>query len=277
MVISSLVLGRAFSVQAGTNILHMTEVEQNLFHPICHRRVANSSCWYQLLQFQEHTDDSRIPSFWKLWRKLPCLPWLSRILLSAHHLHRFVNAQNSSVFKDINIIAPLKGIQTISGLYICKYQAKIYFIIVSESFPDQHFNFPLHWQEIDLLNYFQITIFSNDYDCFYPPFKARRTSKIIFAPASSLQSLRRRVTQSGRWLALSRDVCLCSTEWCHILYLRNTFSQSLTKNWRRSDSLNLSLGLSLPTSIYDHRRMLIMNVPWYFSPASVLLVSISNF
>lgn len=31
------------------------------------------------------------------------------------------------------------------------------------------------------------------------------------------------------------------------------FSQSLTKNWRRSDSLNLPLLLSLATSIYDHR------------------------
>lgn len=69
----------------------------------------------------------------------------------------------------------------------------------------------------------KITIFSSDYDCFYPPFEAWRTSKIIFAPASSLQSLTSCCCSHGScWLAWSRDMRPCSREWCHIIYL-NTF------------------------------------------------------
>lgn len=50
--ISNLMLGRALSVQAAVNILHMAEGNQSLFHPICHSRVTNSSHWYLLVQLQ---------------------------------------------------------------------------------------------------------------------------------------------------------------------------------------------------------------------------------
>lgn len=113
--------------------------------------------------------------------------------------------------------------QTICALYICKYQANIYFIILSESFPGLRSNFPEHWQKIDLLNSKKVTIFSSDYDRFYPPCEAWKTSKIIFAPTSSLQSLKSYVPHSGLQLAWSRDMCPCSREWCQIGYLHNTF------------------------------------------------------
>lgn len=142
---------------------------------------------------------------------------------------------------------------------IWKFQAKIYFIFLSESFPGLCSNFPVHWQEIELLNSKKITVFSSDYDCFYPPFETWRTSKIIFASASSLHNLWCWVPHSSKWLAWSRGMCPYSRERCHIIYpyitcfpvLGKTRNwRNLTKNWR-SYSFNFSPLPSLATSIHN--------------------------
>lgn len=53
-----------------------------------------------------------------------------------------LNSQNSSVFKNTNSVASLKGTQATGGLSMYEYQDKIYFIIPSEPFPGLHSGFP---------------------------------------------------------------------------------------------------------------------------------------